>query len=130
MFIWFVFRDSIGSAWQSGLFRLDGSSKPAARRWWAIAAALDMRNATVGIRAGTVNPFVTAYVREFCHNNPVGAAVGSTTRVYSSGRLVGVTQAQLSLGADCTVGVQLPITVARGRKYVASIDLNAVAGNI
>ena len=129
MFIWFVFRDSTGSTWQSGLFRLDGTSKPSARRWWAIAAALDMRNATVGVRAGTVNPFVTAYVREFCHNNPVGAAVGTTTRVYSGGRLVGVTQAQLSLGIDCTVGVQLPISVVRGRKYVASIDLNAVAGN-
>jgi len=129
MFIWFVFRDSTGSTWQSGLFRLDGTPKPAAGRWWAAAATVDMRNPTVGVRAGTVGPIVTAYVREFCHNNPLGAAVGTTTRVYSGGKLVAVTQAQLALGDDCTVGVQLPITVARGRKYVASIGLNAIAGN-
>ena len=27
---------------------------------------------------GTVGPIVTAYVREFCNNNPIGAAVGTT----------------------------------------------------
>ena len=30
MFIWFVFSDSTGSTWQSGLYRLDGTPKPAA----------------------------------------------------------------------------------------------------
>jgi len=129
MFIWFVFRDSTGSTWQSGLYRLDGTPKPAAARWSSAVARLDMRNGAVGVRAGTAGPFVTAYVREFCHNNPIGAAVGTTTRVYAAGKLVGVTQAQFWLGADCTVRVQLPVTVARKTTYVATVDLNAAAGN-
>ena len=129
MFIWFVFRDSTGSTWQSGLDRFDGTPKPAAARWSAAAAALDMRNGSVAVPGGTPGPVVTVYVREFCNNNPVGAAVGTTTRVFKGGRLVGVTQARLSLGLDCTVHVQLPVTVAGKTTYVAHIDLNAAAAN-
>jgi hypothetical protein len=83
----------------------------------------------VNTPVGMVDPVVTAYVREFCNNNPIGAAVGTTTRVYLAGKLVGVTQARLALGADCTVRVQLPLKVVRKKTYVASIDLNAAAGN-
>ena len=129
MFIWFVFRDSAGSTWQSGLYRLDGTQKPAAAAWSSAAARLDMRNESVTVAGGSFEPTVTAYVREFCNNNPIGAAVGTTTRVYSGGKLVGVTQARLALGADCTVRVQLPVTVVRKKTYVAAIDLNAAAGN-
>ena len=31
MFIWFVMKDSTGSLWQSGVYRKDGSAKPAQR---------------------------------------------------------------------------------------------------
>jgi hypothetical protein len=88
-----------------------------------------MRNGTVLAPAGQVGPVATVYVREFCNNNPIGAAVGTTTRVFKAGKLVGVTQAQLSLGLDCTVRVRLPVTVAGKTIYTARIDLNAVAGN-
>jgi len=129
MFVWFVFQDSAESTWQSGIHRLDGSSKPSASRWSQAVAGLDMRNGAVTVPAGTVAPTVTVYVREFCHNNPIGAVVGTTTRVYTAGRLVGVTQARLALRADCTVAVTLPVTVARRTTYRATIDLNAAAAN-
>jgi hypothetical protein len=129
MFVWFVFQDSTGSTWQSGLYRLDGTPKPAAATWSSSVAGLDERNGSVTAPVGTVDPVVTAYVREFCNNNPVGAAVGTTSRVYSGGKLVGVTQARLALGLDCTVRVQLPVTVTKKRTYVATIDLNAIGGN-
>ncbi len=129
MFIWFVFQDSTGSTWQSGLYRLDGTPKPAAATWSGAVAGLDERNGSVTAPAGTVDPVVTAYVREFCNNNPVGAAVGTTSRVFAGGKLIGVTQALLALGLDCTVHVQLPVTVTSKRTYVATIDLNAIGGN-
>ena len=119
MFIWFVFRDSTGSTWQSGLYRHDGTPKPAAAALVGRRRRLDMRNGSVTVPGGTVGPIVTAYVREFCNNNPIGAAVGTTTRVFKGGKLVGVTQARLTLGLDCTVHVQLPVTVARKTTYVA-----------
>jgi hypothetical protein len=129
MFIWFVFRDSPTSTWQSGLYRLDGTPKPAAAVWSYVAGSLDARNARITARAGTVGPYATVFLREFCANNSPGAAVGSTTRVRVAGALVGVTQAQLALGMDCAIQVQLPVTVKRGVTYVAAIDLNAAAGN-
>jgi hypothetical protein len=129
MFVWFVFRDSTESSWQSGIHRLDGSSKPSAARWSRAVAGLDMRNGAVSVPPGTVAPVVTVYVRDFCNNNPVGATVGTTTRVYTAGKLVGVTQARLTLRTDCTVAVALPLTAARRTTYRATIDLNAAAAN-
>jgi len=129
MFIWFVFQDSTGSPWQSGLYHLDGSGKRAAGVWASTVAPLDMRNGSVTAPAGTVRPLVTVYLRNFCNNNATGAAVGTTTRVYRLGELIGVTQAQLPLGIDCTVRVELPVRVAARATYVATVNLNASAGN-
>ena len=129
MFIWFVFRDSPGSPWQSGLYREDGSPKPAQAAWPTAVAPLDARNGKVTARGGTAGPIVTVYLRDFCANNPAGAAVGTTTRVRLGGVLAGVTQAQLPLGSDCTVRIRLPVTVRRGKTYVATIDLNVGGGN-
>jgi len=129
MFVWFIFRDSPGSTWQSGLYRTDSTPKPAQAAWPVAAASVDMRNGKVTAKGGTVDPIVTVYLRDFCANNPDGAPVGTTTRVFVSGTLVQVTQAQLALGIDCTVHVQLPISVVRGRTYVATIDVNVGGGN-
>ncbi len=129
MFVWFVFQDSNGSPWQSGLYRLDGTPKPAAAVWAATAAPLDMRNGSLSAPVGTFDPTVTVYLRDFCNNNPTGAAVGSTTRVYLRGELVGVTQAQLALGIDCTVHVQLPVRIRAKSTYVATVDVNTTAGS-
>jgi hypothetical protein len=129
MFIWFVFQDSPDSAWQSGLYREDGSAKPSATAWPLATRPLDMRDSKVTVHGGTIEPTVTVVVRDFCANNPAGAVVGTTTRVRSGGRLVGVAQARLTLGADCTVHVLVPVTVRRAGTYVAIVDLNSSAGN-
>ena len=128
MFIWFVFRDSPNSAWQSGLYHEDGSPKPAFSAWPIAVAPLDARNGKVTARGGSV-PTLTVYVRDFCANNPAGAAVGTTTRVRLAGRLIGVTQAQLPLELDCTVHVRLPVTIKRAKTYVATVTLNVGGGN-
>ena len=53
MFIWFVFRDSPDSAWQSGLYREDGSPKPAQTAWPTAVGPLNARNGKVTARGGT-----------------------------------------------------------------------------
>ena len=128
MFIWFVFHDSPDSAWQSGLYREDGTPKPAQAAWPAAVGPLNARNGKVTAPGGTA-PLVTIYVRDFCANNPTGAAVGTTTRVRLAGRLVGVAQAQVPLRIDCTVRVRLPVTVKRATTYAATITLNIAGGN-
>ena len=128
MFIWFILLDSPSSAWQSGLYREDGSPKPAQAAWPIAVASLNARNGKVTARSGAL-PTITVYVRDFCANNPVGAAVGTTTRVRLKGRLVGITQAQLPLRLDCTVRVRLPVAVRRGKTYAVTITLNIGGGN-
>jgi hypothetical protein len=129
MFVWFVMQDSAGSLWQSGIYRGDGSAKPAQSRWKSAAAPVNARNSKLIVKGGTRQPTVTVYVREFCANNPAGTAVGSISRVTLAGRLVGVTQAQASLAIDCTVRLRLPFTVAKKKAYTATVDLNTLNGN-
>ena len=56
MFVWFVFRDSSGSPWQSGVYRASGAPKPAAARWAAAAKTVDRLNGKVTVKGGTPNP--------------------------------------------------------------------------
>jgi hypothetical protein len=129
MFIWFVFRDSDGSLWQSGIYRQTGAAKPAAAKFAATAGPLDARNPLVTVKGGTRGPTVTAYVREFCFNNAAGAAVGASWKAYLGGKLAAVGQTQQPLGVDCTIPVKLAtLTAAKGKTYTVTIDLNTANG--
>jgi hypothetical protein len=130
MFIWFVFQDSQGSLWQSGIYRTDGSAKPAQPRWAASAKPLDARNKKLTMKAGRTNPVVAVNVREFCATSPPGVLVGSTVRVRLAGKLVGVTQPAGPLQVNCTVNLALPVKIAKKKTYVATLNLNTAAGGI
>jgi hypothetical protein len=128
MFVWFVMQDSKGSLWQSGVYRENASAKPAEPRFQRTAAPLDARNGVLRVRGGAKNPVATVYVRSFCANNQPGTTVGTTTRVRQGSKLVGVQQAALRLGIDCTVRVRLPVTVAKKKTYRAEVQLNTANG--
>jgi len=130
MFIWFVFRDSKGSVWQSGLYRENGKPRPSLATWSAAARTVDMRNGLVRVKGGAKEPTVTVQLRELCANNPVGAAVGTNTRVYDGKKLVGVAQPAGALAIDCTVRIKLPITVAKGKTYTATVDANTLVSKL
>ena len=76
MFVWFVFRDSAGSPWQSGVYRTSGAAKPAAARWAAAARPVDKLNGKVSVKGGTSNPLVNVNFRDMCTNNVPGTPVG------------------------------------------------------
>ena len=128
MFIWFVFQDSQGSLWQSGLYSSDGTAKPAQSRWAASAKPLDARNKKLTIKGGRANPTVAVNVREFCATSPPGVLVGATVRVRLNGKLVGVSQPAGPLQVNCTVNMPLPVKVAKKKTYVATLNLNTAAG--
>ena len=50
MFIWFVFRDSTGNPWQSGLYRPVGAQKPAFAAFGSVARLTD--GTTINVKAG------------------------------------------------------------------------------
>jgi hypothetical protein len=130
IFVWFVFRDSSGSLWQSGMYRANGRAKPALSRYRAGATPLDMRNTVVTVKGGTKNPLVTAYVREFCANNAVGTPVGVNYRAFVGAKLMVVGQSSPKLAIDCTVRVRINgLTVAKGTTATVNLDLNTANGN-
>ncbi len=125
MFVWFVFRDSNGSPWQSGVYRKNGTPKPAASRWAAAARTVDRLNGKMSVKGGTPNPLVNVNFRDMCTNNVPGTTVGVTTRTFRGGVQVQAAQTSTTLAIDCTVTVRLTgLTVVKGQTYRAEVDAN------
>lgn len=125
MFVWFVMQDSPGSLWQSGIYRTDATAKPAQPRFASAAGSLSPVNGKVTVKAGTRNPRITVYLREYCANNPTGATVGYTVRSYLKTKLVAVSQGAFPLGLDCTIPVRLEkLTVAKKKSYRVTVAAN------
>ena len=125
MFIWFVFRDSSGSPWQSGVYRANGAAKPAASRWAAAAKAADRLNGKLVVKGGTANPLVVVNLRDMCTNNVAGATVGVSMRTFRGAASVQAAQTTTTLAFDCTITVRLTgLVVTKGQTYRAEIDSN------
>jgi hypothetical protein len=130
MFIWFVLQDSPGSLWQSGIYRGTGATKAARAKFASAAKPLSAVNGKVNVKGGVKNPSLTVYVRSFCANNPVGSAVGLTSRATQAGKLVAFSQARVSLAVDCAIAYKATgLTVAKGKTYTVSVDLNTSLGS-
>jgi hypothetical protein len=125
MFVWFVMQDSNGSLWQSGIYRLDGSPKPAETRFGRVAAPLDPVNGKMTVKGGTRNPLVTVYLREYCANNSAGTTVGYTVRGFQGTKLLSVGQGASPLGIDCTVRLRVQgLTIAKKKTYKVEVAAN------
>jgi Cellulase (glycosyl hydrolase family 5) len=125
MFVWFVMKDNLGSLWQSGIYRLNGSAKPAQPGFARAARPLDMVNGKVTVKGGTRNPNLTVYLREYCAVNPTGTTVGYTMRAFQGSRLLTVRQGTAPLGIDCTIPMPVTgLTVAKGKSYRVTVDAN------
>lgn len=132
MFIWFVMQDSNGSPWQSGIYRQNGTPKPAQPRFAAAAQPLSPVNGRVSVRGGTTSPTVTVFLRSFCANNAIGTPVGMTVRTTQGGQLVQVSQASTPLLFDCTVPARVDgLRVVKGRTYTVTVEANtATTANV
>jgi len=125
MFVWFVMQDSQGSLWQSGIYRQDASPKRAQPAFARTAKPLSPVNGKMTVRAGTKNPKITVYLREYCANNATGTTVGYTIRSYQGKKLVQVSQGSSPLGIDCTVRPRVAkLTVAKKTTYRVTVTAN------
>jgi hypothetical protein len=123
MFVWFVFRDSVGSPWTSGLYRRNGTAKPSLATWRTAARQVDKVNGRVTVKGGTRSPTLTVYMRPLCATMPIGAPVVALSSTYLAGRLVQTSLGTTPLAIDCTVPVRLTgLTVARGKTYIAHVN--------
>ena len=127
MFIWFVFRDSKGNPWQSGLFRQNGGEKPAYSAFSAVARLID--GTTTTAKAGT-SPKVKVYVPYLAYYSPAGTTVGMTYFVKDGGKNMGVAgQPTAPLGADQSVTFVPSFKVVKGHTYTIDVTVNEPNGH-
>ena len=126
MFIWFVFHDTNGNPWQSGLYSSNGSEKPAYARFGAVARLIDGTMFTV--KAGTT-PRVTMYMPYLGYYSQPGAQIGMTYYVRDGSKSVAVGQPVATLGADESITFAPTFTPVKGHTYTVTSTANEPNGH-
>ncbi len=126
MFIWFVFRDSAGNPWQSGLFSAGGSPKPAYSAFGAVARLTD--GTTSRTKPGG-HAAVTMYMPYLSHYANVGAQIGITYKVYDGKRFISSGQPVALLAADQSIRFTPVFPTVKGHTYTVSVVANEVNGH-
>jgi len=127
MFIWFVFRDSAGNPWQSGLVSQSGAAKPALGAFGAVSRLTD--GSTIMAKGGKPVS-VKMFVPYLAHYSQPGAVIGMTYFAYNSaGKAIAVGQPTAALGADQSVSFTPAFTPAKGQTYTIVATLNEVNGH-
>ncbi|HSP71156.1 MAG TPA: cellulase family glycosylhydrolase [Gaiellaceae bacterium] len=126
MFIWFIFRDSKTSLWQSGLYTASGAQKPAYRTFSSLAALIG--GETVPVRAG-VPPLITLAVPRLAYASAPGETIGVTYFVSDGGKVVGNGYPAVPLRPDGTVQFVAQFTPEAGKTYQIQMDAQDSHGN-
>ncbi len=127
MFIWFVFRDSTGNPWQSGLIAQSGTLKPAFTAFGAVSRLTDGSSMTV--KAGkTVR--VKMFVPYLAHYSQPGSVIGMTYFAYNSkGKAIAVGQPTAVLAPDESVTFTPAFKPVKGQTYTVVATLNEANGH-
>jgi putative glycosyl hydrolase len=126
MFIWFVFRDSPGNPWQSGLEVASGARKPAYNTFGALARVTDGQ--TVTVRAGRA-PRLTVYVPFLAYYATPGTQIGVYYTVYDGSRVVARATPTGALGTDQSVSFTPAFTPAKKHTYTVVVVANEANGH-
>jgi hypothetical protein len=127
MFIWFVYRDSAGNPWQSGLYAQSGAQKPAFDAFGSVARLIDGTTATT--TAG-VSPKVTMYVPYLAHYSQPGTTIGMTYVVYDShSSTVAVGQPTAALAPDQSITFTPAFKPVKGESYTVVATANEPNGH-
>jgi hypothetical protein len=126
MFIWFVFHDTSGNPWQSGLYTAGGSQKPAYDAFGAVARLTD--GTTFTVKAGT-SPRVTMYVPYLGYYSEPGAQIGMTYTVTENGRRLAIAQPVATLAADDSISFVAAFKPVKGHTYTVTSTANEINGH-
>jgi hypothetical protein len=126
MFIWFVFHDSAGNPWQSGLYGASNNQKPAYDPFGAVARLLDGTMFTA--KAGTP-PRVSVFVPYLAYYSQPGTQVGLTYVVRNGATTVVVGQPVATLAGDQSITFTPAFTPAKGKTYTVTVTANEPNGH-
>ncbi len=126
MFIWFIFRDSTGNPWQSGLEVASGAHKPAFNTFSSLARLTDGQTLTVA--AGKA-PRITIYVPYLGYYSASGSPVGVYYTVQDGSKVVARATPTASLGTDQSVSFTPAFTPAKKHTYTVTAVANEPNGH-
>jgi hypothetical protein len=126
MFIWFVFRDSTGNPWQSGLISKNGAKKPSYNAFGAVARLTDGTTSTT--KPG-VKPRITMFVPYLGHYVPPGSTIGLTYQVLDGSKVVATAQPTATLAADQSITFTAAFKPVKGHTYTVKAVANEQNGH-
>ncbi|HUZ80675.1 MAG TPA: glycosyl hydrolase, partial [Gaiellaceae bacterium] len=127
MFIWFVYRDSVGNPWRSGLYSQNGAQKPAFDAFGSVARLID--GTTTTTKPG-VAPHVTMYVPYLAYYSPPGTTIGMTYVVYDAhAATVAVGQPTSALAPDESITFTPAFKPVKGQHYTVVATANEPNGH-
>jgi hypothetical protein len=126
MFIWFVFHDTAGNPWQSGLFTASGTQKPAYDAFSSVARLIDGTMFTV--KAGTA-PRVTMYMPYLGYYAEPGAQVGLTYVITEGSKRLAIGQPVTTLAGDYSITFTPDFKVLKGHTYTVTATANEINGH-
>jgi hypothetical protein len=127
MFVWFVFHDSAGNPWQSGLFGTHNNAKPAYRSFSAVARLIDGTMTTA--KAGS-KPKVTAFVPYLASNSGPGTTIDVTYTVKDGSKTVNSDgSASARLAADYSIAFSGDFKTVKGHTYTVTLKASDPKGN-
>jgi hypothetical protein len=126
MFIWFVFHDSSGNPWQSGLFGPGNNAKPAYNTFGSVARLIDGTMSTV--KAGAT-PRITVFVPYLGYYSEPGTPIGTTYAVKDGSKNVTVGQPVATLAGDYSITFTGNFKTVKGHTYTVSVTANEPNGH-
>jgi hypothetical protein len=126
MFVWFVFRDSPGNPWQSGLELASAAHKPAFNTFSSLARLTDGQTLTV--RAGRA-PRITVYVPYLGYYVASGTQIGVYYTVQDGSKVVARATPTAPLGTDQSVSFTPAFTPAKNHTYTVTAVANEPNGH-
>lgn len=130
MFVWYVFRDTAGARWQSGLVTKAGTPKPSYAAFTRVASSYDVANPTVAVTAKPNPTLGVSIVALKPYYAAIDPPLGVTYRVFDpKGALAVVGQAQVRPDATGQVSFPLQFTPKPKTTYSVTLDFNDIHGD-
>jgi hypothetical protein len=126
MFIWFVFHDSSGNPWQSGLFGTHNNAKPAYSAFSSLARLID--GTTVNVKAGA-SPRVTMFVPYLGYYSQPGTPIGLTYFVKDGSKNLAPGQPVATLAGDYSITFTPTFKAVKGHTYTITATANEPNGH-
>ncbi len=125
MFVWFIFRDSNGQTWFSGLEKANGQKKPAFATFATTASGIVGQTIPVRPNAHFKISVAVPFMLSF---DPPGTEIGIKYTIKSKSQVLGAGEAREPLQSNEDVTFPVAFNPAKGVSYTMTVSVNDIHG--